>query len=192
VTETPGGGVHLESSEIAAYLDRALPKSERDRVESHLADCAQCRRESVEVLRVRNRMRRRSRWLVIPPVAAAAVVLFVLVRAGAIPGTTPPVLRDGGDGPMPRVVIVSPPDSGAGGSEHMSFVWRSVGPGVSYRITISDPKGDVVWSAAASDTTARVPASVQLRRSTYYWYVDALLPDGRSITSGVHPFSVTR
>jgi len=190
VTETPG--VHLESSEIAAYLDRALLQSERDRVEAHLADCAQCRGESIEVLRVRNSMRRRSRWLVIPPVAAAAVALFVLVRAGGIPGTTPPVLRDGGDGSIPGVVLVSPPDSGVVGSQRVSFTWRSVGPGVSYRITISDPKGDVVWSAAASDTTTRVPASVQLRPSPYYWYVDALLPDGRSITSGVHPFSVTR
>jgi anti-sigma factor RsiW len=191
VTETLG--VHLESSEIAAYLDRALPPSERAQVEAHLADCAQCRRESVEVLRVRNRMRRRSRWLVLPPVAAAAAVaLFVLVRAGGMPRTTPPVLRDGGDGSIPRVVLVSPPDSGAVESQRVSFVWRSVGPGVSFRITISDLKGDIVWSAAASDTSARVPASVQLRPSLYYWYVDALLPDGRSVTSGVHPFSVTR
>lgn len=191
MTETPG--VHLESSDIAAYLDRALTPKEREKVEAHLADCAQCRRESVEVLRVRNRMRRRSRWLVIPPVAAAAAVaLFVLVRAGGIPGTTPPVLRDGGDGSIPRVVLVSPPDSGAVGSQRVSLVWRSVGPGVSYRITISDLKGDIVWSAGASDTSARVPASVQLRPSPYYWYVDALLPDGRSVTSGVHPFSVTR
>jgi putative zinc finger protein len=191
VTETLG--VHLESSEIAAYLDRALTQTEREKVEAHLADCAQCRRESVEVLRVRNRMRRRSRWLVIPPVAAAAAVaLFVLVRAGGMPGTTPPVLRDGGDGSIPRVVLVSPPDSGAVGSQRVSFVWRSVGPEVSYRITISDLKGDIVWSAAASDTSARVPTSVQLRPSLYYWYVDALLPDGRSVTSGVHPLSVTR
>lgn len=191
MTETPG--VHLESSEIAAYLDRALPPSERAQVEAHLADCAPCRRESIEVLRVRNSMRRRSRWVVIPPVAAAAAVaLFLLVRSGGIPGPTPPVLRDGGDGSIPRVVLVSPPDSGVVGAQRVSFVWRSVGPGVSYRITISDPKGDIVWSAAASDTSARVPASVSLRPSSYYWYVDALLPDGRSITSGVHPFSVTR
>jgi hypothetical protein len=188
--ETPAG--HLESSDVAAYLDRTLQPAERDRVEAHLAHCPECRRELIDVSRVRNAAGRRSRWLIVVPAAAAAAIAVLII---ARPATTPPggepVLRDGVDGSQPSLVLVTPPDSGVARERPLTFTWRSAGTDVSYRLTITDSRGDVVWSVNATDTTAPLPPTVRLTAgSTYYWYVDGLLPAGRSITSGIRPFTV--
>ena len=184
--------MHLEAREISAYLDRTLTAMERERVEAHLADCAECRREAIEVSRVRSTVGRRSRWLIGPPIAAAAAIAFlVLLRSGENPGTGP-VFREGGAEPASTVVVVSPTDTDAIRPHTLTLTWRSAGAGVSYRVSVTDQTGDVAWSASTSDTTARLPATVRLRSTRYHWYVDALLPDGRSITSGVHSFQVRR
>lgn len=176
---------HLETGEVAAYLDHVLPPGERDRVEAHLADCAECRQEVIEVSRLRHTRSRRSRWLMVgPAVAAAAIAVLVIAR----PADTPPrgpVLRDG-ERPALRVALVTPAETAAVEGRSLTFTWRSAGAGVSYRLTLADERGDVVWSVTSSDTTGRPPGDVRLRPGhRYSWYVDALLPDGRSVTSDV-------
>lgn len=191
MTEMSGG--HLESREVAAYLDRALRPADRERVESHLADCPDCRREVIEVSRIRHAPGRRLRWLIAVPAAAAAaaVVILMLARSGEGPSPEGPILRDGGIGSAARVVLVSPTTDRVVDPSVLTFTWRSAGEGVSYRLALTDATGDVVWTASASDTTARLPATVRLKSgSSYHWYVDALLTDGRSIASAVQRFTV--
>ena len=193
MTPEPSGN-HLESSEVAAYLDRALARADRGRVEAHLADCDACRREVIEVSRLRHTSASRRRWLFFAPAAAAAAILIIVF---ARPADTPglgPVLRDGGEEPGLTVSLVAPTDSATvEGGGAVALTWRSAGSGVSYRVTLTDQRGDVVWSGAASDTTARLPGSVALPAGrSYFWFVDALLPDGRSLTSGVRHFTVRR
>jgi hypothetical protein len=188
--ETPTG--HLEASDVAAYVDRALLPVQRELVEAHLVDCAECRREIIEVSRVRNAARRRSRWLIAAPAAAAAAIaVLILARPADTPSGGGPVLRNGGEGSRSRVVLVAPPQSSVIRERPVTFTWRSAGTAVSYRLTITDRRGDVVWSVNGSDTTAQLPVAVRLRAGLpYYWYVDGLLPDGSSITSGIQPFTV--
>jgi hypothetical protein len=70
------------------------------------------------------------------------------------------------------------------------FVWSSV-DGAAYRLTLTDERGDVVWTTERPDTTVAPPPSVRLLSGrTYYWSVDALLRDGRSTTTGFHGFRV--
>ena len=178
---------HLGSGDVVAYLERTLPSADRGRLESHLAGCAECRREIVEVSRIRHGARRRAHWWVLAPTAAAAAVLaVVLIRTGA------PVFRGGGDEPA-GIVLVSPWDGAVVTASPMTFTWRSAGTGVSYRLMVTDANGDSVWSGNGSDTTVNVPAGIRLRAGwQYYWYVDGLMPDGRSITSSLHPFTVVR
>jgi anti-sigma factor RsiW len=179
---------HLESGEVASYLDRALAPAAQARVETHLADCAECRREIVAVSRLRHASSRRW-WIVGPAVAAAAVAFFVVTRPAEIPGPAP-VLRDGGEPPTPAVALVTPADSVAAPATFLAFTWRSAGAGASYRLTVSDERGDVVWSATSTDTSGHPPSGTLLRIGRpYFWYVDALLPDGRSVTSGVRRFT---
>jgi len=176
---------HLGSGDVVAYLERTLPSADRERLESHLVGCAECRREIIEVSRIRRAARRRAGWWILAPTAAAAAVLaVVLIRPGA------PVFRDGGDEPA-GIVLVSPRDGAVVTATPVTFTWRSAGIGVSYRVMVTDTNGDSVWSFTGSDTTAGATAGLQLQRGAqYYWYVDGLLPDGRSITSGLHPFTV--
>lgn len=183
---------HLETGEVAAYLDRVLPPDERDRIEAHLADCAECRREVIEVSRLRHTRSRRSRWLIAAPAAAAAAVALIVF---ARPTETPApgaVLRDGAQ-PGFAVALVAPAESAAVAGGSVTFTWRSAGARVSYRLSVTDEHGDIVWSAASSDTAALLPSVVALRAGRrYFWYVDALLPDGRSMTSDVRQFTAHR
>lgn len=190
MNDTPVG--HLESSEVAAYVDRALAPAQRERVEAHLADCAECRREVIDVSRVGNIARRRSSWIMFAPAAAAAaIVILLLARSGETPPGGGPVLRDGGGGSRSGVVLVAPAEDGRVREHSVTFIWRSAGAGVSYRLTLTNEQGDVVWSTTGSDTTTQLPAAVGLKTgSQYHWYVDGLLRDGSSIASAVQQFTV--
>jgi putative zinc finger protein len=180
---------HLESGEVASYLDRALSPAEQAQVETHLADCAECRGEVIAVSRLRH-TRSRPRWLILgPAVAAAAIALFLFARPAETPapGT---VLREGEEPPRATVALVAPAEGAAIPTRSPTFTWRSIGAGVSYRLTLTDERGDVVWTATSSDTTGHAPSDVRLQAGRqYFWYVDALLPDGRSVTSGARQFT---
>jgi putative zinc finger protein len=181
---------HLESRDVAAYVDRALSPAERDVIEAHLSDCADCRNEVVQVSRLRRIASSRRQWLFVVPIAAAAALAVMLLPSRK---HDEPVLRDGGE-PVLAVTIVAPADSAQtpSGAPQVSFTWRSLDSVVSYRFAITDGSGDVVWSATSTDTTVQLPASIQLRPGNYFWYVDALLPDGRSVASRVRTLRATR
>ena len=181
---------HLESRDVAAYVDRALSPPERDAIEAHFSDCADCRDEVIQVSRLRRTANSRRRWLFVAPLAAAAVLAVMLLPSRRSVG---PVLRDGGE-PVLTVTIVAPADSAfaPSGPSRVSFTWRSLDSVVSYRFTITDGGGDVVWGATSTDTTVQLPASIHLRPGNYFWYVDALLPDGRSVASPVLTLRATR
>lgn len=180
---------HLENGRLAAYIDHRLPADERAEVEAHLADCAACRAEVVAVGRLRRSLTRRSPWVVAAPVAAAAVLVFVLLGRPSPPATgTDPVVR-GGSESVPEVVVVTPSETTTLDPRSASFVWHPVASGVSYRFVVTDSSGGSVWNAITGDTIARLPAGVHLAPGgRYYWYVDALLADGRSVTSGAREF----
>ena len=74
---------HVESGEVAAYLDRALSAAERARVEAHLVDCEACRSEVIEVARLMRARPYWQRWYV-PAAVAAAAVLLLIVWPGSI------------------------------------------------------------------------------------------------------------
>jgi hypothetical protein len=88
-------------------------------------------------------------------------------------------------------VSVVAPTEGEDISGTPAFTWRAVPGATAYRITVSRADGDSVWAATVRDTTARPPASVALPEGDlYYWYVDVLLADGRSIGGTAHEFRV--
>lgn len=174
---------HLESREVAAYVDRAVGQAERDSIEAHLADCAECRDEVIQVSRFRRVAERRRRWLFVIPAAAAAVLAVVLLPSKEPGG---PVLRDGAPELGPVLTLVSPAESAATprGGPPTSFIWRSLDSIASYRVTVTDDSGDVVWTTSSADTAVQMPPSIRLRPDRrYFWFVDALLPDGRSVAS---------
>src|SRR6266851_8649915 len=78
---------HLEAGLLAAYVDGRAGGSDAARVEAHLAECADCRREVIEVRRLASGRTRRWGWPAVAVLAAAAVLLLVVGRPG---GPHPP------------------------------------------------------------------------------------------------------
>lgn len=187
---------HVGTVELAAYLDGNLPHDARARVEGHLADCDACRGEVVEAARVLRSRRRRRRWYIGAPAAAAAAVaavLFLLPSAGDAPRGREPALRGAderalGEGSLG--IVTSAPENGQiVDPASLIFAWQVAAPEALYRITLSDATGEVLWSEVISDTAIALPSAIGLQaRTGYFWYVDALLPDGRSATTGVRRF----
>jgi len=187
---------HLEAGDVAAYLDLKLSADDRSRVEVHLAECAECRRELVEVRRVLGNLPRFRRWHLLVPAAAAAAALFVILGPPERDRRPAPVGRERGPRGTERAALIAVVEPGVGAAVApgpVVFTWRGVGTGATYRLTVTDERGDVVWSANTADTMATLPARIGLERGRRYaWYLDALLPDGRSVTSGVRAFVVAR
>lgn len=186
--------VHLSSEDIAAYLDRRLSATDRQRIETHLAECDECRSEVVAVTRVVHTKPRDQRWWAVGIAAAAAVVLFALFqpRSDSDALRTDALRAPDGSGDTEsvlRVDVVTPTGGSIVNPDSLVLVWRRAGADVLYRLAVTDAGGGVIWTGSTSDTTLLVPSAAELRRGqVYYWYADVLYPDGRSATTGVHRF----
>ena len=187
---------HLSSEELGAFLANSLTEKERDAVERHLVSCAECRSDLVEAQRAiisappAQRTFARN-WITVAGLAAAAVLaIAVWPRNDAtrnpvrVERTTPIVAG--------TVTIVSPAANSEIDQTTPTFTWNK-DDGSSYRITVTDEGGKPLWSESTADTTIVLPATTQLTRNArFFWYVDALRPDGRSVTSGINGFRTPR
>jgi hypothetical protein len=195
--ETPPG--HPESEEVAAYLDRTLALADRARVEAHLAECAECRQELVEVSRLLESApqgeagRRRAPALAAAAAAAAAVAAVLLLRPAEIPVPRGEVLRS--DPPaavegVPTIPARAPAEGAAVPGGGLAFAWGGAGDDALYRLTVSDEAGTAHWTGTTADTLLALPAGTTLEPGrAYFWRVDALLPDGRSATTRARRFT---
>lgn len=187
--EVQGG--HLEDGQTAAYVDRRLEATDLARVEAHLAACLECRHEVIEVRRLLRRRTRRWSWVGVAGVGIAAALLLVLSRSGDQGSPGQPPLRGGESEDRDAPVALAPGPNAPIAPDSVQFAWRGAAAAVSYRLTLTDEQGDLLWSTQTTDTTVALPGSVPLTNGrAYYWYVDALLPDARSTTTGAHEFRV--
>ena len=174
--------MHLSSEALAGYLDDDLPGEEQRQVELHLASCPECREELAEVRGIQLRHRRQWARLLVPAAAAAAVLLAIALPRQA---TTPSDIRSGRNDELP-LGIVSPAPSAEISRGPITFIWRSAGPDASYAFTLQEADGSVVWTSTVADTVTVSPDSVTFTPGlTRFWFVDALLPDGRSRSTGI-------
>jgi hypothetical protein len=132
---------------------------------------------------------RRRRWPTLAAFAAAATLLLVVwLRVVDRGGPGGPVVRDREPAPFAAVIILTP-DSLA--TLPLTFTWHGVSSATAYRVSLTSTTGDLIWSGATSDTAIGVPDSVSLAAGhAYFYYVDALLADGTSGTSGVREVRV--
>ena len=174
----------MNEFEMAAYVDRRLGPADRERVEAHLAGCAECRHEMLEVRGLLRHAARPRRLIVAASLLAAAAALVLFVR----PATLAPV-RDAGTSP----VLTAYGPTGDAALASLRFVWGAV-PGVAtYRLTVSGPDGAPVWSGSVADTAWALPDSVTLQvDQRYFWVADALLDDGSTRSTGLHEFRPVR
>jgi hypothetical protein len=181
---------HLEVREVVGYLAGTLTSAEREWVEFHLADCADCTSEVVSARRLHQANRAPVRRLAAVAAAAAAVAGIALLGPELVhrePAGTPSVR---GAESRPAVTVVLPANRAVLGAAP-NFTWRAVPGATAYRILVSRPDGDSVWATTTSDTTVRGPEEVsRAGPGLYYWYVDVLLDDARSAAGLVHEFRI--
>lgn len=187
----------LPPEDVAAYLDGRLSGEELERVESVLAGNAEARAELVEASRLiatiaEGQTHRKRQWVFVSAVAVAAVLAVVMVpslsQKPAIQqvATERRAAADAGA----RIRTVAPADGAVVGSAGVRFTWDAVSA-ATYELTVTDAQGRTIWQAATTDTTLVLPGTAKLSGpASYYWNVDALAPDGSSMTTGVREFKV--
>ena len=187
---------HLSTDEVAGYAEQRLSAEEYAMVETHLAECADCRRDAVAVGLALGRERRRRRWLVGGPIgalAAAAIAGLYVMGATRGVGTLDDQLRPGD--PREGVASIaawSPLPEQAVRRDALRFVWGADGSGALYRLTVTDGAGATLWSGTTGDTVTTLPDSVRFAPDgRYHWYVDVLLSDGTRATTGLREFRIS-
>lgn len=190
-------GPHLDSEELAAYLEATLPAAAQRRIEEHLAACDDCRAEAVGSYRTLRRATRglSRRWVGVT-LAAAAVAGLVLGGNALIEVSRsgqPPLRTDEAGLSFERVSsidIVRPEDGRTVSGDSLVFIWRAQSADTFYRFTLTDEAGDVLWRTSTSDTVVVPGDDVTMGPGAYFWIVDALLAGGRTATTGARAFRV--
>jgi hypothetical protein len=191
---------HPNAEDVAAYVDGIIDGRSRERIEAHAADCEECRREIAEVAQVVQREGRTPSWrLWAPAVAAAAVIGLLMVRPFGTETGPDTTARFRGSGSVEEregivaIQVIQPRDGAVLGPTAISFIWHASGTEASYQLTLTDDEGEVVWALTTTDTITALPDTTELANSSsYHWYVDGLLEDGRQANSGVHSFTTAR
>jgi hypothetical protein len=181
---------HLSPELIAAYLARETSEEETEEAQRHLLTCADCRRDTAAAVEL-SRDRSPRRWIPIAiPAAAAAIALLMLVP-GHGPTTDELLMRGPGTEGVQHFAAVTPAEGASVRGDSVAFLWRSEGSDVHYVLTVTDQNGDVVWTEGTQDTIIVPPREIGLKPDgVYFWYVDALLADARSSTTGVREFII--
>lgn len=179
---------HLTELEVAAYLDRAFHGADLDRVERHIAHCADCREKIVGTEDVLARSRRPRRWIAGAALAAAAAVMIIVVPAAQHNLRRDPILvRD----MAPKGFIGAQGPVGSVNQSSLHFSWSRVPSVVDYRVKIFLPDGTVAWSASTTDTAIALPSNVQLQSNQLYaWTIEAELESGETQSSGLSTFTL--
>jgi anti-sigma factor RsiW len=185
----------LSANDIAAFVDGRLTGDDLTRVESLLADDPAARMEVAEASRLIATAPRRtiapSRWLAIGGIAAVAAAALIILRPGSQQEHAPAVSeRRARIDASERVELVSPVDGQTVRKSDLALTWRGVQDAV-YRVVVSDPVGKIVFEVSTNDTSVVAPLmDLNLPNGIVYWSVDALAPDGSSLTSGVRELTV--
>jgi Putative zinc-finger len=182
---------------MAAYLSGALPSNDRASFEAHLADCRTCRGQvtSARRLLATHRTRRPLVWAV--PLAAAAMLAWLVFLPSPRQGPPMDALRGRRDSTgadaAAALRVITPANRDTLDRARVAFLWHSAPGQPLFRLTLSDGTGKELWSAETRDTTLVLPTTVFLDPGhTYFWYVDGLGADGRSLTTRTQRFSTRR
>ena len=195
-TQIGDGSDHLEGIQVAAYAEGRLKGEALVAVETHLADCHECRAEASHVALFLAGRSTRRRWLIaVPAVAAAAAAIFLIMPLGEA-GPGGPRLRPGAEAgreDLPAIEVLAPTVGPTSGADSVRFVWRSAGSDVMYRLMLTDESGSILWESETADTALVLPTDVRLEGGhRYLWYVDAALTDGGVATTGVRELRIER
>ncbi|HUG27245.1 MAG TPA: zf-HC2 domain-containing protein [Gemmatimonadales bacterium] len=195
----PPGSAHLSEEILAAWVDGGLSRDDRAKAAAHLVDCDECRSLALEsggLLRGYARPHWMRRMAIGGLAAAAAVALLILTpETVRTPVGTPPT-RTGGPSPagedVLRFAAVGPPTRSIVRPDTIILRWESLTAGTTYRVTLSNDRGDILLRTETRDTALSLQeiAATLIPGDTYNWVVDARLPNLRSAHTARASFQV--
>ena len=191
----------LDELALAGIAEGKAQGPAGDAALAHLAGCGRCRRQLAalmallgdpviarEVARIHDRPRRARRPLVAVAglVAVAAMVLLMVYPRGRSVDSN--ATRD------PTITAVSAPSAiGPIGevARPPSLIWSRVDGATSYRATLFDSTGTVLFELQLADTTTVIPSTVELvPQRAYLWKVEARTGWDRWSSSELFEFRV--
>src|SRR5438067_11133803 len=195
----PAGPDCLDEETIAAVVDGTVEADVRNAATRHLASCARCRGVIASVVRgladpsvareiaaIDGSARRRVVRLVLPTVAAAAIVILLVGPRGTDDDRArhrAPTLTSAA-APLPLAPV-------AAVTEAPVLRWSAVPGADRYHVTLFDAGGQLLYDAQLVDTVATLPDSVTLiAGKSYVWSVDARIGWDRWASSRLTEFSV--
>lgn len=191
---------HLTSEELAAYLDGRLDSAVVARLESHMAQCRDCRGEMVaaratlESAKTISRrplaahVTRRRAWLI---AASVLVVASIPVLQRGLRSRADAIRERATTRTSSHIEVVAPEGQPVS-AESVTFTWRRVAQESICRLTVTDPSGTALFTLSTPDTVASSSGRNLQPGRSYLWYVDCLTSDGRSLSSGIRTFSTSR
>ncbi|MDP9177225.1 MAG: zf-HC2 domain-containing protein [Gemmatimonadota bacterium] len=187
-------GEHPSTEEVAAYLSDGLAPDSRLALEAHIAECRRCRTEISSARRLMESGRSKKwQWAVPSALAAAAAIAFFSTSSSLREPEEPTRAADrASSGSAVNLGIVSPADEAIVAGVPV-FTWRADGSEVLYKFSVTDAGGAVIWVGETKDTSLSLPADVSLDANReYLWHVDAVDPEGATVTTGTHRFRILR
>lgn len=208
-----------EEAVIAGYSDGNLSLAERMPLEAHLATCRYCRgqlgilslleAESDSPPAVPETVMMAARQLVVDdttsrPIGnrgwaaglAAAALAAMLGLAVWLPQGGQ-VGRSGGSAVrtvVPKqalLMVLQPRESELVPAEEVEIRWTEVSQALSYQLLLVTSDGDIVWKTELEQTQAKLPDNLEMEASsTYFVWIRALLPDGKTLRSTAVGFQV--
>jgi len=180
----------MNDLEIASYLDRGLSAQDRSRVEDHLVECSECRENVAGAEQLMTKLRRPRRLAAFAGLAAVAAAALFVVSPALMRARQPLDLVTRDAGTSSTLVAYEPIATAE--NQSIRFSWAAAPDAGSYRFVLSTPDGTTVWSFTGTDTSVMLPASVTLDRDArYVWFVDAILNDGTTRSTGLQQLRVS-
>jgi anti-sigma factor RsiW len=123
-----------------------------------------------------------------PAAAAIAVALIVLVQIPELNPQAPAERRAEVAPSGPRIVLAAPVDGGVMGGRLLS--WERLPGAGTYKVTVVDDTGDLVWVGETMHHWIEFPPSVPLiPGNRYAWWVTSVLESGERARSSVQRFT---
>jgi anti-sigma factor ChrR (cupin superfamily) len=189
---------HISTDDLAELVDGQLSADRQAVVDAHLAVCERCRAELLSAAAIVDSAstaptrRSSSRWLVAGAAVAAAAVamLMVLPRATKRDALVPASEREQRGASSATIATVSPGGGAQISRSAVHFTWHGDGRS-SYRLILMDSEGTPVFTISTPNTTVVPPDTLRLVGGAhYFWYVDALQPDGSSASTPLNGFTI--
>ncbi len=124
------------------------------------------------------------------PVAATAAIAIMFLAQIPEPRLTGPATRGSSPAGAVAIRVIAPEEGVSVEPTSAVLAWEAVPGAGTYRVTVTDATGAVVWTAATTDSWVRVPAlRLFTPGASYAFWVTAVLESGDTVESAVRRFT---